>query len=215
MKHYVIDMIQQEDGRIRVDVALRRTDGESTLGAFVSPRVEPGIAEGDRLMEVSRHPNWDAAIRMVRETMDELAREQEPEQGREQDMSELSTPGGHLSTAKEQASGHRGRHPFRPHLGDEDRIRRIEDFVVANYGVTLTKLRGKTKPRGVAVARQILYFLIRKRLGWSFPEIGRRYGRDHSTVIHGVQRMEATGWGAKASEMMGPPEPESGQLGGL
>jgi chromosomal replication initiator protein len=46
------------------------------------------------------------------------------------------------------------------------------------------------KTRGgldVAWARAIAYYLARQLTNFSFPQIGRLFGRDHSTVIHGYQ----------------------------
>lgn len=38
--------------------------------------------------------------------------------------------------------------------------------------------------------RQLAYYVIRTRLRHSLPEIGRVFGRDHTTILHGVQKIE-------------------------
>ena len=38
-------------------------------------------------------------------------------------------------------------------------------------------------------ARFAMYKALRER-GWSYPRIGKLFGKDHSTIIHGVNRSE-------------------------
>lgn len=50
-------------------------------------------------------------------------------------------------------------------------------------------LTGDYRFQFILVARFALYKALRMR-GWSYPEIGRKFGRDHSTIINGVRRAE-------------------------
>jgi chromosomal replication initiator protein len=43
----------------------------------------------------------------------------------------------------------------------------------------------------VALARQIAMYLARELTDVSLPEIGRGFGRDHSTVVHAHKRIAA------------------------
>jgi chromosomal replication initiator protein len=43
----------------------------------------------------------------------------------------------------------------------------------------------------VAMARQIAMYLARELTDVSLPEIGRGFGRDHSTVVHAHKRIAA------------------------
>ena len=49
-------------------------------------------------------------------------------------------------------------------------------------------------PKGtkkVTDARQVYYFLAREILKRSYPEIGNRCGRDHTSVLHGYKKIKA------------------------
>ncbi|MGN0979652.1 MAG: chromosomal replication initiator protein DnaA [Candidatus Avoscillospira sp.] len=58
------------------------------------------------------------------------------------------------------------------------------------YSIDESTLRGTLKNKGTAEARQIAMYLIRKMTNLSLPDIGREFGRDHSTVIHSIRKVE-------------------------
>ena len=64
---------------------------------------------------------------------------------------------------------------------------------VSNVSGTLRKDRHSPRREAKTVRwRHIEMFLLKSRTNLSFPEIGRRMGgRDHSTVLHGVRKVEA------------------------
>jgi len=57
------------------------------------------------------------------------------------------------------------------------------------YDVKIRDMQRPVRHRIVARARMIAMFLLRNCSNLSFPEIGRIVGRDHSTVIHGVNQV--------------------------
>ena len=59
------------------------------------------------------------------------------------------------------------------------------------YSVDETVLRGTLKNKGTTEARQIAMYLIRKLTNLSLPDIGKEFGRDHSTVLHSIRKVEA------------------------
>ena len=68
---------------------------------------------------------------------------------------------------------------------------RIQEIVAAEWGVTSEGLRSKTRTKTLTVPRQAAMFLCRELLGLQLVEIGNRFGgRDHSTVIHSLERAE-------------------------
>lgn len=68
---------------------------------------------------------------------------------------------------------------------------RIQEIVAAEWGVTTEGLRSKTRTKTLTVPRQAAMFLCRELLGLQLVEIGNRFGgRDHSTVIHSLERAE-------------------------
>jgi chromosomal replication initiator protein len=68
----------------------------------------------------------------------------------------------------------------------------IQDAVAKEWGVTSEGLRSKTRTKNLTVPRQVAMFLIREMLGLQLVEIGATFGgRDHSTVIHSLERANA------------------------
>jgi chromosomal replication initiator protein len=59
----------------------------------------------------------------------------------------------------------------------------VQKAVASYYNLKLNELRSKRRTREVALPRQIAMYLCRKHVGASFPEIGKRFEKDHSTVI--------------------------------
>ena len=68
----------------------------------------------------------------------------------------------------------------------------IQDAVAKEWGVTSEGLRSKTRTKNLTVPRQVAMFLMREMLGMQLVEIGATFGgRDHSTVIHSLDRAAA------------------------
>ena len=59
------------------------------------------------------------------------------------------------------------------------------------YGIEETVLRGTLKNKSTAEARQVAMYLVRKMLNPSYPDIGREFGRDHTTALHSVNKIES------------------------
>ncbi|MEM4657987.1 MAG: chromosomal replication initiator protein DnaA [Candidatus Methanosuratincola sp.] len=71
-------------------------------------------------------------------------------------------------------------------------IEAIQKQVAAFFGVKVQELKSDKKLKTIAVPRQIAMYLARRYTGSSFPEIGDKFGgKDHSTVIHAVRKIEA------------------------
>jgi len=68
----------------------------------------------------------------------------------------------------------------------------IQTAVAKEWGVTTEGLRSKTRTKNLTVPRQVAMFLMRELLGMQLVEIGSAFGgRDHSTVIHSLERVVA------------------------
>ena len=69
----------------------------------------------------------------------------------------------------------------------EEIIRKVAD----HYNLRMTDLMSARRSRSVARPRQVAMFLSKMLTSKSLPEIGRRFGgRDHTTVIHAVRKIE-------------------------
>jgi chromosomal replication initiator protein len=70
-------------------------------------------------------------------------------------------------------------------------IEEIQRRVAEHYNVRLSDLIGPKRVRTIARPRQIAMYLAKQMTPRSLPEIGRRFGgRDHTTIMHGVRRIE-------------------------
>ncbi|HZS57816.1 MAG TPA: chromosomal replication initiator protein DnaA [Gemmatimonadaceae bacterium] len=68
----------------------------------------------------------------------------------------------------------------------------ITQRVAAEWGVTPEALASKRRTREVVEPRQVAMHLCREILGMTLTDIGAAFGgRDHSTVIHGLERVQA------------------------
>jgi len=64
--------------------------------------------------------------------------------------------------------------------------------VAKDWGVTTEGLRSKTRTKNLTVPRQVAMHLMRELLAMQLVEIGAAFGgRDHSTVIHSLERVAA------------------------
>jgi len=77
--------------------------------------------------------------------------------------------------------------------GDSERTvttQTIQQAVAKEWGVTPEGLRSKTRTKNLTVPRQVAMHLMRELLGMQLVEIGATFGgRDHSTVIHSLERV--------------------------
>ncbi len=70
-------------------------------------------------------------------------------------------------------------------------VEEIQRKVSEHYNIRLADMIGPKRVRNYARPRQIAMYLAKKMTSRSLPEIGRRFGgRDHTTVMHGVRRIE-------------------------
>ena len=58
------------------------------------------------------------------------------------------------------------------------------------YNVDEVELRGSKKHKGIAEPRQTAMYLIRKLTNLSLPEIGMQFGKDHTTVLYNIRKVE-------------------------
>jgi len=71
-------------------------------------------------------------------------------------------------------------------------VEEIQQRVATAFGISRAELVGSTRAATPVRARQVAIFLTRELTDLSLPQIGRLYGgRDHSTVLNSVRRVEA------------------------
>ena len=70
-------------------------------------------------------------------------------------------------------------------------IEEIQKQVARHYNIRLSEMVGPKRVRTFARPRQVAMYLCKQLTSRSLPEIGRHFGgRDHTTVMHGVRRIE-------------------------
>jgi chromosomal replication initiator protein len=78
-------------------------------------------------------------------------------------------------------------------LGNTRRQRISNDAIVEAVskinGIDLKILKGRGRSRNIVVPRQIAMYLMREETESSLMEIGDELGRDHTTVLHGCDKI--------------------------
>ncbi len=77
--------------------------------------------------------------------------------------------------------------------GPERRITvdEIQKTVAEHFSLKQADLLSERRTRAIARPRQIAMYLCKQHTTRSYPDIGRRFGgRDHTTVLHGVRKIE-------------------------
>ena len=67
----------------------------------------------------------------------------------------------------------------------------IQHAVSDYYSLRPADLRGKKRTQAIAFPRQVAMYLARSLTKLSTTEVGREFGRDHTTVMHACQRVAA------------------------
>lgn len=65
----------------------------------------------------------------------------------------------------------------------------LEDVTCSVLGIESQKLYMVTRKREIVNARQIIFFLVRPCYLLSLGSIGKHYGKDHATVLHGIRQV--------------------------
>ena len=84
---------------------------------------------------------------------------------------------------------------LRPHLACSEKrvtVDQIQKAVAEHYGLKQADIISERRARVVARPRQAAMWIAKQITTRSLPDIGRRFGgRDHTTVLHAVRRIEA------------------------
>jgi len=70
-------------------------------------------------------------------------------------------------------------------------VEEIQRKVAEHFNIRMSDMIGPKRQRSIARPRQVAMYLSKSLTTRSLPDIGRRFGgRDHTTVMHGVRRIE-------------------------
>jgi chromosomal replication initiator protein len=70
-------------------------------------------------------------------------------------------------------------------------VREIQSTVAWRYGISRDDMLSDARAARLARPRQIAMYLARKLTTLSLPAIGRKFRRDHTTVLHAVRVIDA------------------------
>lgn len=85
------------------------------------------------------------------------------------------------------------KHVLHDILTTNTKIIKIDDIqkAVANhYNISLKDLLSKSRKQNIARPRQLAMYIAKALTRESLPAIARKFGRDHTTIIHAIQRIE-------------------------
>lgn len=68
-------------------------------------------------------------------------------------------------------------------------VERIFSAMTDRYGISRADMVGKKREKAIAEARHISIYLIREITEMSFPNIGKLYDRDHTTILSSYQKI--------------------------
>ncbi|HXF56644.1 MAG TPA: chromosomal replication initiator protein DnaA [Actinomycetota bacterium] len=77
-----------------------------------------------------------------------------------------------------------------PETGHEIRPATILEETAAYFGLAVEDLVSKSRSRPLTTARHIAMYLLREHTGLSLIKIGELFDRDHTTVLHGIKKVE-------------------------
>jgi len=69
-------------------------------------------------------------------------------------------------------------------------VESIQNAVAKHFHLKVQDLKSVTRARTVALPRQIAMYLMRKYTGMGYKEIGHYFGKDHTTILHGCNKIE-------------------------
>lgn len=173
---------------------LARAPGKNGLGQRLATRLASGLAVethepdlGARVIYLQRlaarrglDPGRDALMALARASSQPRMLE-----GLWRRLEAFSLLGGAMPTADELD---------RVILGGIEKAPGFEElleWLAGQLGLETGEIIGPGRSARVAQARQIAMYVCRRRLGLSYPELGRLFGgRDHTTVLHAVKKIE-------------------------
>jgi hypothetical protein len=75
-----------------------------------------------------------------------------------------------------------------PELFKRPAWRILAKQICDEHGADFDEVCGDRRYQHLVLIRQEIFYRIRVELGMSYPEIGKRFNRDHTTILHGVRR---------------------------
>lgn len=79
-----------------------------------------------------------------------------------------------------------------PKKEDLEMLEKMKYLIFVTYYIDPEDLVSKRRTGKVSEARFLLYYILRTKLKWSYPMIAEEFKKDHTTIIHGVEKVESS-----------------------
>lgn len=66
---------------------------------------------------------------------------------------------------------------------------KIIEIVCDHFKLAVKEVQSRSRVREFVYARNIIFYLLRKHTKMSLKSSGELFGRDHTTVIHGIETL--------------------------
>lgn len=70
------------------------------------------------------------------------------------------------------------------------RIREVIEEVAQRHDIPVGLIYAQDRRKAISTVRHEAYYLVHRDFGLSYPEVGRIFDRDHTTILHGVRKHE-------------------------
>lgn len=158
-------------------VDVRPPDYETRMAILRKKADDDGLRIDDEVIEFIAH-SCTASVRELEGAVIKLLA-----------YSSLTNQEMNIGLARTALRGMLGRKGHSP--GPIQSPERIRELVARRWRVRAEALESKRRTKDVTVPRQVAMYLIKETLGISLVRIGELFGgRDHSTVIHSIRKVE-------------------------
>lgn len=69
-------------------------------------------------------------------------------------------------------------------------VKAIAEMVADDFNIPVHEVMGDRRHKDTTIARHVAQWLCKKHASWSLAHTGRRFGRDHTSVMHGCERID-------------------------
>ena len=149
------------------------------------PDVETRLAILRMNLESLPHPVPEDVLLFIAENVSDNIRELEGAMTRVTAFAGLTGQIVNLETAQDVLQDLIPSSTPRPLTADQ-----IMERAAASFGFSSIDLRAKSRRQPLVLARQIAMYLCRELTDLSLPQIGNLFNRDHSTVLHAVDKVK-------------------------
>lgn len=70
-----------------------------------------------------------------------------------------------------------------------ERSEAVIDLICDEHEISREQLFSRSRLMRIARARMLVWLYLHDEAGWSYTEIGRAFGRDHTTILGGVKKV--------------------------